>query len=762
MPPGWRTGKVAAAACLAGAASVVVATEEPGTLPGSFIPRLPLRTDDGPLRFRELSTLSGGTIDFGSPKSDVEKCTCAFFDADGDGWDDLLSLAGVGQGWRYFLNRDDGAGGRTFVPAPPGNGLDSGAPMQRDGAGLAVADVDGDGDEDVYVGCGWNRNLPTGSGRNLLLLNDGAGNFTDVAPEKGLADGDNTTCGMVLFDMDLDGDLDLLSCNTDFQNAGKEGDGLTHLFRNALAETGAFVFVEETAERKIAENGKAVWAAIATDYDADGDPDLLISHDIEGPTQLFANDGKGYFTEVTGVVGAGEGDDATPSTFGDDTSQAMGAAVADIENDGDFDLVISDAPRQCLYENIGGGKYAMRDHTHGFDARTVGWGTSFADFDLDGWIDLYLAAGDFWNTDRNDVRAWLYRNCGNGTFEDVWAGSGIRHDAPLHRQNGTATADFDRDGRPDLLITRAHRAGASPYLYRNESTTLGRRWLQVRLAGSGVTSNTSAIGAKLRVHPRDAAGARIAGLSQLREIASSDSRSSRSSLTQHVGLGPDAVSADVEVEWPRAGDLASRRALYEDVPLDRVVRIEELPREAPWRLAPTVQIVVPDDSDAVVPCAGEGPADPLTTLLVESGPAWLSAGPWQEGRTLRIAPPRVEAPETSVATLVATAQGAAEPESRQTLEVRVVPAPRVRRVDVLGGRTLRVVGDHLDVPGLAFTLDGVPCEVRRVVDRTRPPAAAPTRAMVRFPASLRKAVRAGGAVLRVVEPVAGFEATEEL
>ena len=731
-------------------------------MPGSFIPRLPLRTDDGPLRFRELSTLSGGTIDFGMPKSDVEKCTCAFFDADGDGWDDLLSLAGVGEGWRYFLNRDDGAGGRTFVPAPPGNGLDAGAPKQRDGAGLAVADVDGDGDEDLYVGCGWNRNLPTGSGRNLLLLNDGAGNFTDVAEAKGLADGDNTTCGMVLFDMDLDGDLDLLSCNTDFPNAGKEGDGLTHLFRNALAETGALVFVEETEERWIFEDGKAVWAAIATDYDADGDADVLITHDIDGPTQLFKNNGAGYFGEVTTIVGAGDGDDQTPSTFGDDTSQAMGASVADIENDGDFDLVISDAPRQCLYVNLGDGTYAMRDHSHGIDARTVGWGVSFADFDLDGWIDLYLAAGDYWNTDRPDVRAWLYRNCGDGTFEDVWAGSGIRHDAPLHRQNGTATTDFDKDGRPDLLITRAHRAGASPYLYRNESATFGRRWLQVRLAGSGVTSNTSAIGAKLRVHPRDSSGARIAGLSQLREIASSDSRSSRSSLTQHVGLGADAVAADIEVWWPRAGDLASRRELYEDVPLDRIVRIEELRREAPWRLAPLAQVDVPDGGEVVVPCAGDGSADPLTTLRVESGPEWLTAGPWQEGRTLRIVAPRVDAPETSTAALVATAQGAADPESRQTLQVRVVPAPKIRRVDFAGGRTLRVVGDHLDVEGLVFSIDGVACEVRRVVDRTRPPAAAPTRAMVRFPASLRRAVRSGGSVLRIVEPVAGFEAEERL
>src|SRR5262245_31269113 len=225
----WRAGVAVAAAVVAGAAHEVVATEPPDPTPPNVVGPLPTRTDGGPLQFVEISSHSGGTIDFGTPKSDVEKCTCAFFDADGDGWDDLIALAGRGAGWRYFLNRDDGAGGRTFVPAPPGNGLDAGAPMQRDGAGLAVADVDGDGDEDLYVGCGWNSTLPVVSGRNLLLLNDGAGNFTDVAESMGLDDGDNTTCGMVLFDMDLDGDLDLISSNTDFPNTGKAGDGRTHL-----------------------------------------------------------------------------------------------------------------------------------------------------------------------------------------------------------------------------------------------------------------------------------------------------------------------------------------------------------------------------------------------------------------------------------------------------------------------------------------------------------------------------------------------------
>jgi hypothetical protein len=743
------------------AAAVASSSQGPPPLPdpGGLLPPVPPLTDDGPLRFQDLSNASGGPVDFGSPHSDVEKAACVFFDADGDGWDDLVSLAGIGEGYRYFLNRPDGKGGRTFVKAPPGNGLDDGHALERDGASVTAGDVDGDGHEDLFIGCGWNDTLPAGSGRNMLLLNDGTGRFTDVAEALGIADGDNTTAACVLFDMDNDGDLDLVTFNSNAASQGKAGDGRVHLFRNTLKETGTLGFVEETAERGLVVNGIAVWAAIATDYDGDGAMDLIVGHDFGGLTQIFHNDGTGHFTDVTATAGSGAGDDGTPSTFGDDSHSAMGIASGDLENHGNLDLYISNAPRSVLYVNQGDGTFTELAQSRGADSLTIGWGVNMADFDLDGWLDVYCAAGDFWGMDRDVVRPFLLRNTGGGSFTDVWAASGMRHDVPLARESGTATADFDRDGRPDLLVSRAERAGASPYLYRNVSDVGGRHWLEVRLAGGGVTTNTSAIGAKIRVRPRDAAGNPIAGLSQLREVLGASGRGSRSSLVQHFGLGADTVTADVEVEWPRAGTLASRRVAFTDVPIDQLVVVAE-DRTVTWRLDPTASVDVADARTSVVPCVGAGAPDPLTTLAVSTGPAWLAAGPWQGGRTLRAAPPRVTEPQTVAATIVATAQGAAsDATSNQDVTVRVVPTPSVTKVGRPSGRTLKLVGDHFDIAGVAVTIDGQPCVVKSARLHRLRHGATEQRVIIRFPASMRRALKKGTHELRAVEPVAGLATT---
>lgn len=722
----------------------------------------------GTILFQDLTKASGGPYDFGAPVSNVEKATCAFFDADGDGWDDLLSLTGAGQPFLFYLNRDDGAGGRHFVAAPPGHGFDTGPAFERDGSGLAIADVDNDGDEDVYVGCGWNETLAPGLGSNLLFLNDGDGTFTDATSAAGLDDGDNTTCAAVFFDFDLDGDLDLYSCNTDFAQAGKAGDGLGHLYRNELAETGTLRFVEETSARGVVESGKAVWAVSGVDYDNDGDFDLLITHDIFGPTQLFQNDGTGNFRDVTRSAGSGAGDDGSQSTFGDDSYSAMGVAWGDVENDGDLDLYISDVAgdpalnegSNAFYVNNGNGTFRERAKSSGVRGGWVTWGTTFADFDLDGFVDLYVGGGDLWNLYRPEVRSWIYRNDGDGTFTDVTGGAGLRRDVPLHRENGSATADFDGDGRLDLLVSRAERGGAGPYLYRNVSSVGSRRWIAVDLRGDGTASNTGAIGARVRVVPRDAAGAAIPGLAQIREVQSAESRASRSSRTQHFGLGDAAVSADVEVRWPRAGTLAERTQVYRDVPLDRVVRITEAPREAPWRPDPLHEVVVPSARRTELVCAGAGEPDPLTTLAVEQGPSWVRIGPWADGRTVEIDAPAAAAVVVHDVTLLAVAQGAADPETRQTLRVRVVPAPVLTRARRTNSREIQLDGLLLDTPGLAVTVDGSPLAVKSV--KRLKGAGRKTRLVALVPKELRKGLARGSHTVRVVEPSFGLDATAPL
>jgi hypothetical protein len=670
---------------------------------------LPAGAVPSSLVFRDLSTASGGPVDMGSPTSFTEKVGCAFVDTDGDGWDELIALAGTGHPFAYLRNISGEDGRRTLAPMAPGHGLDSAEAVEREGTAICAGDIDNDGDTDLFVGCGKNDLVP--DGRNLLLLNDGTGRFTDAAPALGVAGGQDTTTACLFTDFDLDGDLDLVFANANMANLGKAGDGRTRLFRNTLAELGALGFVEESDERLVTEVNTGPWATVAFDADGDGDDDILHTRDITGPTQLYRNDGSGRFEDASAQSGSGEGDDATPSTFGDDTPNAMGVAVADPDCDGDLDIYITDVETHCYYRNNGDGTFTERGASAGIRGGFVGWGASFADFDLDGWPDLYAAAGDLYTMDRDIVRPFLYRNLGGGTFAEMdLATAGIRHDPPLHRENGTAVSDFDGDGDPDLLVVRAHRhTGASPYLYRNDSPTAGNRWIAVRLRGDGLRSNRDAVGAVVRVWGRDAAGALVPGAGQAQALLSSSSRGSVSSFELLFGLGPDAVVADVQILWPRSGSLASRTSVFPGRSVDTRHRFDDIPGAAPAALVPGATTAAVGGADSVVPIpGGEGPNAPHP-LVVRRGPAWaVVEGDAQSGWSLRLRPPVADAVRIERIELEG---GKAPTLSTQVHEVSVVSPPfvtsaeprsRASRIDLAGG--------NFPEDACTVLVDGVPAK----------------------------------------------------
>jgi hypothetical protein len=652
--------------------------------------------DSDSLLFQDLSAVSGGPVDFGTPHSDIEKAACAFVDTDGDGFDEIVTLTGSGLPFGYFRNVSDGDGGRMFVPAAPGSGLDSGGALQGDGASVCAGDVDNDGDVDLYVGMGFNTLLA--SGRNLLLLNDGAGNFTDVAAGLGVDDGDSSTCACTFFDMDRDGDLDLLLANSNAPNLGKFGDGRTRLFRNELAETGSLAFTDVTVGRFATAGNNGAWATVTFDADGDGDADILHTRDLKGTTQLYANDGSGVFADVSVASGAGEGDDASPSTFGNDSPNGMGIAVADADNDGDLDVYIADINTNAYYRSNGDGTFTELGATAGIRGSAVMWGVAFADFDLDGWVDLHVAAGDTYGNARATVKPYLFRNLRDGTFESlVTADAGLRWDFPLHREQGTAISDFDGDGDPDLLVSRAERDGASPYLYRNDSNRGANRWIGLRLRGDGVRSNTSAIGATVRLRGRDADGALVPGAGQVREVMSSSSRGSVSSFELVFGLPPETASVDVEVRWPRPGALGQRSTAFPGLaPETHHVLVE--PETAPVRVldAEAESVVTGGGEELVAVPGGEGPGAPSPVVVLD-GPAWATLeGSAEAGWSLRLAPPVAEAEAASSVLLRA---GTGSDQSYQDHAVRVVSPPRVD-----SARTGRL-GRRIEVQGINFTED---------------------------------------------------------
>ncbi len=224
----------------------------------------------------------------------------------------------------------------------------------------------------------------------------------------------------------------------------------------------------------------------------------------------------------------------------------MGLAVADYDGDGRLDVTktnfTGDYPN--LYRNAGGGIFEDISIKAGLGVNPIYvlWGTALEDFDNDGFRDLFQVTGHVYpevqSIDRREsykTPRLLYRNLGNGRFEDVseLAGPGL---ADARSSRGAAFGDFDNDGDLDVLVMNMHEA---PSLLRNDLTRPGR-WVKIQLRG--VKSNRSAIGATVRVE--------INGRKQAAAVLSQSSFLSVNDSRLHFGLGEAGETGPVEVVWP--------------------------------------------------------------------------------------------------------------------------------------------------------------------------------------------------------------------
>ncbi|MFH1680535.1 MAG: FG-GAP-like repeat-containing protein [Candidatus Eisenbacteria bacterium] len=347
------------------------------------------------------------------------------------------------------------------------------------GAGASWGDYDGDGDLDLYL---------VNDGANKLLRNNG-GSFSDESSGPLGDTGEGRGCAWV--DCENDGDLDLYFVN----------NGANVLLRN----DGGGVFADATSG-PLADAGDGRGASWG-DFDNDGDMDLYLVNG--GANVLLRNDGAGVFVDATGgpLGNAGDG---------------RGASWGDFDNDGDLDLYVTNNGANVLLRNDGSGTFA--DATSGPLGDTgSGTGVGWADADNDGDLDLYVV---------NDGSAnRLLRNDGAGVFAEATpdplddAGSG----------QGTAFADFDGDGLVDIYLAKD---GANR-LFQNLSEP-ANSWVRFRVVG--VVSNTSSIGARLRVV--------VGGDAQIREIDGGSGYLSEGSLEVEFGLGSAATIDSVRVTWP--------------------------------------------------------------------------------------------------------------------------------------------------------------------------------------------------------------------
>ncbi len=465
-----------------------------------------------------------------------------WFDFDDDGWVDLFLVdSGATPGGaprrndsRLFRNRD----GVRFEEVTERAGIRS----VGYGQGCCVGDYDNDGDLDLYL---------THYGPNQLYRNNGDGTFSDVTPKAGAGDSRWSTSA-AFADMEGDGDLDLYVTDYVRYRPGQEPpcylpgkvpaycppsqfDGVPDtLYRN----NGDGTFTDVTREAGVWDEAGKGLGCVWSDVDDDGDPDLYVAND-GSVNRLYRNDGKGRFEDITWTAGVGLGENG-------EAQAGMGTDAGDVDNDGRFDLVVANFSEEMnsLYRNEGKGLFSDRSVDSGIGTPSLlrlGFGADLFDYDLDGWKDLVVANGHVFDTIgrvRSDIGAaqppLLYRNLG-GRFEDVSDQVGAPFQRPAVAR-GLATADFDNDGDPDLLMMRLN---GPPILLRNDGGN-ERQWLGLRLRGR--SGNRSAIGARVTV--------RGAGGDQVEEVRSGSGYCSQNDLRLLFGLGSTPVAARVVIRWP--------------------------------------------------------------------------------------------------------------------------------------------------------------------------------------------------------------------
>lgn len=447
----------------------------------------------------------------------------AAFDYDQDGWVDVFFTNGAPQpSLRKAAPRDcnrlfRNLGGGKFEEAKTnlcGSGYDQ---------GVAAADYDNDGRIDLFVG---------GVRSSALWRNAGGGRF-----ERQPLAVSGWSVGGGWFDFDRDGDLDLFVVRYVAWDPAQEpfcGDrvegyrtychpkfyqGLSNqLFRN---DGGKFTDVSQ-ASGIAAHVGKGMAVAFG-DLDGDGFLDALVTNDTVA-NFLFRNRGDGTFEEVGESAGIALNDDGRALS-------SMGAEFRDIDNDGREDLFLTALTNETfpLYKNLGKGLFRDVTYPTRIGKATLaysGWSCGIFDFDNDGRKDIFTANGDVqtntevFSSRSSRQRNLLLLNTASGFVPQAVGEAGI------HR--GAAFADFDRDGKIDVVVTQL---GGAPVLLKNSTpaSANNNHWLAVvvrpgtlvRIGGGQVNRSTTAVG-----------------------------YASASPSTVHFGLGPVALVQEVIVTWP--------------------------------------------------------------------------------------------------------------------------------------------------------------------------------------------------------------------
>ncbi len=476
---------------------------------GATTTPIPARANSNVWNFTDITTQAGFNYVHGYTGGLVDDAHyfsggVAAGDYDKDGDIDLYVVHGDIGANLLFRNRGNG----TFqeVAASAGvniTGVKSSAPI--------FADYDGDGWLDLLIG-------GIGAAEPRLYRNLGNGTFQNVTATCGIVY-TNDTYSSAFGDYDRDGDLDILMCHW-----GAPQYSWGHLWRNN--GNGTFTNVDQAAGFNLFGDDIIEFTLTGNFADVNNDrwPDILFASDY-GSSEIYLNDGDGTFTEVTDEL-------VVTDQFG------MGGSVADYDDDGDLDWFVSsiyDPPSlrdgNRLYRNTGAGVFEDVTSAAGVRVGGWGWGSSFADYNNDGNVDLYHVNGMRVPFAADTSRMFVAN--GAGAFTEMSAPLGVND---TRSGRGVVSFDFDRDGDLDIFVANNSQG---PTFYRNNGGN-AMNWLGVKLVG--LAPNTEAIGARIYVTAN--------GKTQMRELRAGTNYVSQDPAEAHFGLGAATVTGLVRVEWP--------------------------------------------------------------------------------------------------------------------------------------------------------------------------------------------------------------------
>lgn len=443
-------------------------------------------------------------------------------------------------------------------------------------SGLAIGDVNGDGWDDIFAVTGENVHNVTGVNYNpnKLFIAQGDGSFVESAGFFGLNTSDIQSSAPLIIDINGDSYRDLIF--------GSVGIVPVYSHYINLMNNGFIASISQLTTVN-------TFSTSAADCDKDGDLDLMVSHWLQDTTHLFwQNDGAGNFLDITlpNMSGSSHKSSFTPvfsdingdnfddllltSDFTDSEyfindgsgqmiiqslsaitdENGMGAAVADYDNDGDFDWFVTSiydpdgipegnwgVSGNRLYNNDGTGEFTDVSITAGVNHGYWGWGACFADFNNDMYLDIFHVNGfpsDMLNEPEfvTDLSR-LFINNGDGTFTERSAELGI-----VDTAQGRAITCFDngRNGSIDILINNFNSSSK----YYNNNLDNNNHYVTIKLVQQG--GNIDAIGAKISIT--------TGGVTQLRQVMAGGSFASSNPTAQHFGMGTNTMVETMTITWP--------------------------------------------------------------------------------------------------------------------------------------------------------------------------------------------------------------------